>query len=342
MNEYYSEDYLSDNVYHEDQGQGEEYEEEHQPEVKTFPPIQNQQVDVNPGSYKEIGESRNDPNFKVVIRVRPPLNRELQNGKFIPTIKITDNKKQITIHEYYYVKMNQDGNNYQYDDPSTFTMHSFSFDRIYPPESSQQEVYDTTARSAVTSILEGYNSTILAYGQTGTGKTYTMEGFKFNINDPQRGIIPRSMEEIFKFIENSSNSQTTFMVRASYLQIYMEVISDLLRPERSNLGIREDKKKGLFVDGLSEWAVRNPNEIYTLIRKGAQSRATAYTKANDVSSRSHAVFIIVVEQLKPIQEEYNPIDNGGEVPKHVRVGKLNLVDLAGSERLKITGATGKR
>merc|ERR1712151_788041 len=110
------------------------------------------------------------------------------------------------------------------------------------------------------------------------------------------------MEEIFKFIENASNSQTTFMVRASYLQIYMEVISDLLRPERTNLSIREDKRKGLFVDGLSEWAVRNPNEIYTLIRKGAQSRATAYTKANDVSSRSHAVFIIVVEQLKPLVE----------------------------------------
>ena len=94
------------------------------------------------------------------------------------------------------------------------------------------------------SILEGYNSTILAYGQTGTGKTYTMEGFKFNCGDPQRGIIPRSMEEIFKFIENASNSQTTFMVRASYLQIYMEVISDLLRPERTNLNIREDKRKG--------------------------------------------------------------------------------------------------
>ena len=125
----------------------------------------------------------------------------------------------------------------------------------------------------------------------------------------------------------------------------MEVISDLLRPERSNLVIREDKRKGLFVDGLSEWAVRNPNEIYTLIRKGAQSRATAYTKANDVSSRSHAVFIIVVEQLKPIIDEDGEVyvdPESGEEPKQVRVGKLNLVDLAGSERLKITGATGKR
>lgn len=130
------------------------------------------------------------------------------------------------------------------------------------------------------------------------------------------------------------------MVRASYQQIYNEVISDLLRPERNNLTIREDKRKGVFVDGLSEWAVRNPNEIYTLIRKGAASRATAFTKMNDVSSRSHAVFLIVVEQLKPILAEGETPQE--DTPKQVRVGKQNLVDLAGSERLKVTGATGKR
>lgn len=85
------------------------------------------------------------------------------------------------------------------------------------------------------------------------------------------------------------------MVRASYLQIYNEVISDLLRTDRTNLHIREDKKRGVFVEGLSEWAVRSPNEIYSLISKGANSRATACTKMNDMSSRSHAVFIIIVE-----------------------------------------------
>lgn len=93
-----------------------------------------------------------------------------------------------------------------------------------------------------------------------------MEGFKYNSMDPQRGIIPRSIEEIFKYIENCSNeSQTQFIVRASYLQIYNEVISDLIRTDRNNLHIREDKKRGVFVDGLSEWAVRNPSEIFSLI-----------------------------------------------------------------------------
>jgi kinesin family protein 3/17 len=87
------------------------------------------------------------------------------------------------------------------------------------------------------------------------------------------------------------------MVRASYLQIYNEVISDLLRTERSNLQVREDKKRGVYVEGLSEWAVRNPSEIFSLIQKGANSRTTAATKMNPISSRSHAVFIIIIEQM---------------------------------------------
>lgn len=92
-----------------------------------------------------------------------------------------------------------------------------------------------------------------------------MEGFKYNSLDPARGIIPRAIEEIFKYIENSSNESTTFMVRASYLQIYNENISDLLRTDRTSLSIREDKKRGVYVEGLSEWAVRNPTEIFSLI-----------------------------------------------------------------------------
>lgn len=164
-----------------------------------------------------------------------------------------------------------------------------------------------------------------------------MEGFKYNSQDSQRGIIPRCMEEIFKYIENSSNSRTTFMVRAAYLQIYNETISDLLRTDRTGLQIREDRKRGVFVEGLSEWAVRSPNEIYSLMQKGAMSRATASTKMNDVSSRSHAVFIIIVEQMLTSENE----EDEGE-SKQIKVGKLNLVDLAGSERVRVTGATGKR
>jgi kinesin family protein 3/17 len=162
-----------------------------------------------------------------------------------------------------------------------------------------------------------------------------MEGFTYNNTDPQRGIIPRSIEEIFNYIEMYSSSDTKFMVRASYLQIYNESISDLLKPEKISLQIREDKKKGVFVESLSEWAVRSPSDIYTLLQRGASVRATACTKMNDVSSRSHAVFVITVEQM-------TIHDNNGEQSTQIKVGKLNLVDLAGSERIRVTGATGKQ
>jgi hypothetical protein len=134
------------------------------------------------------------------------------------------------------------------DNPNLFQLHRFTFDNVFDMDSSQQEVYETTAKPAVISILEGYNSTIFAYGQTGTGKTFTMEGFMYSNTDPNRGIIPRSIDEIFSFIETYSSSDTKFMVRASYLQIYNESISDLLKPEKISLQIREDKKRGVFVE----------------------------------------------------------------------------------------------
>jgi len=221
------------------------------------------------------------------------------------------------------------------NNPNLFQLHRFTFDYVFDLDSSQEEVYLNTAKNAVNSVLEGYNSTIFAYGQTGTGKTFTMEGFTFSSNDPNRGIIPRSIDEIFNYIESLNNSGTKFMVRASYLQIYNEAVSDLLKNEKVNLQIREDKKKGVFVEGLSEWAVRNPNDIYTLLQRGATNRNTSSTKMNDVSSRSHAVFVITVEQLIII-------DDGKEGCTQIKVGKLNLVDLAGSERIRVTGATGKQ
>lgn len=108
--------------------------------------------------------------------------------------------------------------------------HHFTFDFVYDPYSTQDFLYENTANSAVNSVLEGYNATILAYGQTGTGKTHTMEGFKYSGCDPQRGIVPRTMEQIFSYIERCQQG-TSFMVRASYLQIYNEVISDLLKTD---------------------------------------------------------------------------------------------------------------
>ena len=250
---------------------------------------------------------------------------------------MTNDNKSCNLVEYLGAELSERERQREWvDNPNLFQLHRFTFDYVFDMDSNQQEVYDQTAKPAVISILEGYNSTIFAYGQTGTGKTFTMEGFTYSSSDTQRGIIPRSIDEIFNYIESLSNSDTKFMVRASYLQIYNESISDLLKPEKISLQIREDKKKGVFVEGLSEWAVRNPHDIYTLLQRGALSRATASTKMNDVSSRSHAVFVITVEQMTVID------DGKGEAVTQIKVGKLNLVDLAGSERIRVTGATGKQ
>ena len=180
-----------------------------------------------------------------------------------------------------------------------FQPHRFTFDEVFDIGTSQEEVFDVAAKPAVNSILEGYNSTIFAYGQTGTGKTFTMEGFTYNNLNKTRGIIPRCIESIFSYIESNSNKDTKFIIRAAYLQIYNEMISDLLNPNNTNknLNIREDKQKGLFVDNLSEFAVRSPSDIYTLLERGASFREVSNTFMNDVSSRSHAVFMITVEQL---------------------------------------------
>jgi len=296
-------------------------------------------------SYSSPSPSlQTNENFKVVIRVRPPLAREYSDGiEFRSVVNVSPDNHSCAIMEYLGAEVNEREKQKDIDqNPHLCVWQSFTFDYVYDETSTQEYVYENTAKPAVFSVLEGYNATILAYGQTGTGKTHTMEGFKYNAGDPQRGIVPRSMEEIFRFIQMQSNQNTTFMVRASYLQIYNEVISDLLKIDRTSLQIREDKKKGVFVEGLSEWAVRSPNEIYSLMQKGALSRATATTKMNDLSSRSHAVFIIIVEQMTT-DEEIQAVQYDDEFcSKQIKVGKLNLVDLAGSERVRVTGATGKR
>jgi hypothetical protein len=287
-------------------------------------------------SFKTSSNKEN--NFKVVVRVRPPLPRELDpHSGFTSVTQISKNSKNVTIQEYLGAEIKEGGR--QRDiaaNPNICSYHTFKFDYVYGEDSSQKFLYENTAKSAVLSVLEGYNATMLAYGQTGTGKTYTMEGFSSGLEDPQKGIIPRSMEEIFRYIENSSNKSKTFMVRASYLQIYNEAITDLLKNNMTSLQIREDKNKGLFVEGLSEWVVRSPHDIYNLMKDGMRNRATAATKMNDISSRSHAVFIIIVEQMKS-----DKLDDDEE-HKEIKIGKLNLVDLAGSERVRVTGATGKR
>ena len=279
--------------------------------------------------------SNNIDNLKVAIRVRPPLPREIEkNLPFRAITVVSKENHTCSLVEYLGGELDEAKRQLEWvSNPKLFQLHRFTFDEVFDIGTNQEEVFNISAKPAVNSVLEGYNSTVFAYGQTGTGKTFTMEGFTYNNMDNSRGIIPRTIESIFSYIESNSNKNTKFIIRAAYLQIYNEMISDLLKPENTNknLSIREDKQKGLYVDNLSEWAVRSPSDIYTLLERGATCREVSNTFMNDVSSRSHAVFMITVEQL---------ISKSGK--QITKIGKLNLVDLAGSERTRITGATGKQ
>lgn len=202
---------------------------------------------------------------------------------------------------------------------------AFTFDRVFPTNTPQQDVFDYSIRSTVDDVLKGYNGTVFAYGQTGSGKTYTMMGADIGDND-NKGIIPRIVEQIFSNIMHSDGS-IEFTVKVSYMEIYMEQIKDLLVPVNSNLPIHEDKLKGVYVKGLAEFYAASVEEVYHYLEIGGKNRVVAATQMNQESSRSHSIFVIEVTQKS---------ENGA-----ARSGRLFLVDLAGSEKVGKTGATGQ-
>ncbi|XP_044761905.1 kinesin-like protein Klp68D [Coccinella septempunctata] len=202
----------------------------------------------------------------------------------------------------------------------------FTFDAVYDWHSTQQSLYDETVRPLVSSVLEGYNGCVFAYGQTGTGKTYTMEGTK-EVEDGQ-GVIPRAFEQIWAHINRTTGVE--FLVTVRYLEIYMEEIRDLLKTKHSKpLELREDNGQGVYVTHLHSQTCKSEADMFKAMRIGNLNRTTGATNMNEHSSRSHAIFQIVIEMA----EEHS---------KSVKVGKLNLIDLAGSERQAKTGATGDR
>lgn len=207
--------------------------------------------------------------------------------------------------------------------------NSFTFDSVYGDNSNQREVYDETAFPLIESVIEGYNGTIFAYGQTGCGKTHTMLGIK---EDPeQKGIIPHAFDHIFGFIDEKEGN-TKFLVRASYLEIYNEEIRDLLSNKgKAKLNLSESKDKGVFVKNLTMIIVKSIPEIEKVMNEGTANRSVAETKMNKESSRSHSIFTIYIETA--VEDE--KLDES-----KIKAGKLNLVDLAGSERQSKTGATG--
>ncbi|XP_070591030.1 kinesin-like protein KIF3C [Erythrolamprus reginae] len=206
---------------------------------------------------------------------------------------------------------------------------TFTFDAVYNATSKQADLYDETVRPLIDSVLQGFNGTIFAYGQTGTGKTYTMQGIW--ADSEKRGVIPISFEHIFTHISRSQNQQ--YLVRASYLEIYQEEIRDLLAKDQSKkMELKENPETGVYIKDLSSFVTKNVKEIEHVMNLGNQTRSVGSTNMNEYSSRSHAIFVITIECS----------ETGPDGEDHIRVGKLNLVDLAGSERQSKMGTQGER
>ncbi|XP_042181977.1 kinesin-like protein KIF3A isoform X1 [Oncorhynchus tshawytscha] len=253
-------------------------------------------------------------NVKVVVRCRP-LNQKERSMGHKQAVSVDENRGTITVNKL----------ETTHEPPKTFT-----FDTVFGPDSKQLDVYNLTARPIIDSVLEGYNGTIFAYGQTGTGKTFTMEGVR--AVPELRGIIPNSFAHVFGHIAKAEGD-TRFLVRVSYLEIYNEEVRDLLgKDQMQRLEVKERPDVGVYIKDLSGYVVNNADDMDRIMTMGHKNRSVGSTNMNEHSSRSHAIFTITIECS----------EKGVDGDQHVRMGKLHLVDLAGSERQGKTGATGQR
>ncbi|WVQ72707.1 hypothetical protein IAR50_002267 [Cryptococcus sp. DSM 104548] len=284
-------------------------------------------------------------NIQVVVRCRGRSTQEVSQASPIITTTEGPLSKQVTVETTPQISSTMSsfttastyGGSHQ---PSTKT---YPFDKVFGPEADQTMVFDEVAENMLAEVLAGYNCTIFAYGQTGTGKTYTMQGDceLTNLGAPKStaGIVPRVLHRLFSILEADTESE--YSVKCSYVELYNEELRDLLAPEykgeqNGNAGLKlyEDGKKGVNIQGLEEAGARSLKEALGIVDKGVKRRQTAETKMNTESSRSHTILTVTVH----VKE--SSMQRGGE--DMLRIGKFNLVDLAGSEAIGRSGATDKR
>jgi len=208
------------------------------------------------------------------------------------------------------------------------TSAPFTLDRIFDMETSQKKIYEIVARPTIIDVLNGYNGTIFAYGQSGSGKTFSMYGNDI-YDDEVKGIIPRAIEDIFQFINDDLHKEIKFELKFSLVEIYKENLHDLLNPEikHTDLKIKEHPKKGIYVSNLTEQYISTEEEFLILIENADDYRVVSETGLNKSSSRSHLVFQLEIIQKMPDDTE--------------KRGMLYLVDLAGSEKVSKTHAIGE-
>ncbi|KAF2938627.1 kinesin-like protein KIN-5B [Oryza sativa Japonica Group] len=262
-----------------------------------------------------------EANVQVVLRCRP-LSEEEQRANVQSAISCDDLKREVTVLHSLFKQADK----------------TFTFDKVFGPKAQQRSIYDRAVKPIVKDVLEGYNCTVFAFGQTGTGKTYTMEGEmrqKASELSATAGVIPRAVRDIFDILEER---KADYSMKVTFLELYNEEITDLLALEDQSrfpedrqkraISLMEDRKGGAVIRGLEEVVVYSASEIYNLLEHGSARRRTADTALNKQSSRSHSVFSIYIH----VKE--TTVGN----QELLKCGRLNLVDLAGSENIARSGA----
>ncbi|KAF3787285.1 kinesin-related protein [Nymphaea thermarum] len=275
-------------------------------------------------SFNSKNDKDKGVNVQVILRCRPLNEDELRVNTPV-VISCNEHKREVSASQNIANKLID---------------RTFAFDKVFGPGSQQKDLYNQAIVPIVNEVLEGYNCTIFAYGQTGTGKTYTMEGGSKKAKNGDfpidAGVIPRAVRQIFEILEAQ---HAEYSMKVTFLELYNEEITDLLAPpddylkfsddkQKKPIALMEDGKGGVFVRGLEEEIVCTANEIYKILEKGSAKRRTAETLLNKQSSRSHSIFSITIHIKESTPE-------GEEL---IKCGKLNLVDLAGSENISRSGA----
>jgi kinesin family protein 11 len=284
--------------------------------------IGNKRLSSSKANSPEKPGAEKDSNINVYVRCRARNEREVKENSGVMLSTKGINGKEVTVHG-----------------ANSYNDKTYTYDNVFGPESDQEMVFNSVALNVLDEMLDGFNCTIFAYGQTGTGKTYTMAGdldldTKSNCSRPteKAGIIPRVLFSLFKKLENESGE---YSVKVSYIELYNEELKDLLSVnDEKKVRIYDDSsnKRSVSIQGMEEVFIRTPEHGMEVLIDGSLKRQEASTKCNDHSSRSHSVFTITVN-IKQVTSD------GQEL---VRVGKLNLVDLAGSENINRSGAENKR
>ncbi|KAB5578633.1 P-loop containing nucleoside triphosphate hydrolase protein [Coniochaeta sp. 2T2.1] len=259
-------------------------------------------------------------NINVVVRCRGRNDREVKENSTV--VVKTDGAKGSTVE----LSMG----------PNALSNKTYNFDRVFSPAADQNMVFDEVVKPILDEVISGYNCTIFAYGQTGTGKTYTMSGDmtdQFGMMSDGAGIIPRVLNALFNKLEDD---ETESAVRCSFIELYNEELRDLLSADDGKLKIYDDNsKKGhgaTVVQGMEERHITSATDGLKWLQQGSVRRQVAATKCNDLSSRSHTVFTININTKR----------TGEDGEEYLSAGKLNLVDLAGSENIQRSGAENKR